>query len=127
MNTGYQGGGGGSNRGGNQGGGGYQGNQNGNRFAPLQTQDNSRNSSGRPPPAPTPPTNPFQLEKAAIIVDLSSEKPQWPLSAYGPGRQAPEQLFGGPNREQSFEEMRLKHYMGVAAGNMQGAVSEACL
>lgn len=66
---------------------------------------------------------PFLLDKAAIVVDLSSEKPQWPLSAYGPGRYAPAQLFGGPLREQSFEEMRLLHYMGVAVGNPQGPVS----
>ena len=72
--------------------------------------------------ASSPQQPPFQLEKAAIITDLSSERPQWILSAYGPGRQAPAQLFGGPLREQSFEEMRLLHYIGVASGNPQQAV-----
>ena len=65
---------------------------------------------------------PFSLDKSQIVTDLSSEKPQWILSAYGPGRQAPAQLFGGPMREQSFEEMRLLHYMAVASGNPQQAV-----
>lgn len=118
MNGGYQGGG---NRGGNQGG--YQ---SGNRYAPLQNQDLSRHNSSRQ--ASTPSQHPrgsrYQLDKAAITVDLSSERPLWPLSAYGPGREAPAQLFGGPIREQSFEEMRLRHYMAVVAGKPQEAVGE---
>ncbi|TKW55268.1 Nucleoporin AMO1 [Colletotrichum tanaceti] len=65
---------------------------------------------------------PFQLSRDAIEKDLTSEAPQWILSAYGPGRDAPEQLFGGPMREQSFEEMRLLHLMATAAGNPQQAV-----
>lgn len=65
---------------------------------------------------------PYSLDKDAIIADLSTERPQWILSAYGPGRQAPAQLFGGPLREQSFEEMRLMHYMALASGNAQQAV-----
>jgi len=67
---------------------------------------------------------PYSLDKKAIGVDLTSEKPQWILSAYGPGRLAPAQLFGGPMREHSFEEMRLLHYMAVAAGNPQQAVGQ---
>lgn len=69
-----------------------------------------------------PPAIPYSLDKDQIVTDLSSERPQWILSAYGPGRQAPIQLFGGPGREQSFEEMRLLHYMGMASGNPQQAV-----
>ena len=65
------------------------------------------------------------LDKAAIRVDLTNERPQWILSAYAPGRAVPEQLFGGPLREQSFEEMRLLHYVAVASGNEQQAVSSA--
>lgn len=68
---------------------------------------------------------PYQLDKNAILTDLTSEKPQWILSAYGPGRHAPAQLFGGPSREISFEEMRLAHYMGMAAGNAQQVAQEA--
>ncbi|KAE9369623.1 hypothetical protein N431DRAFT_380850 [Stipitochalara longipes BDJ] len=96
-----------------------------NRFAPLQNSDNSRSSNGyRAQPSATA-APPYGLEKAAIIIDLSSEKPQWILSAYGPGRGAPAQLFGGPQREQSFEELRLLHYIGVGSGNTQPAVQEA--
>ena len=73
------------------------------------------------------PAVPFALDKSQIITDLSSEKPQWILSAYGPGRHAPAQLFGGPMREQSFEEMRLLHYMAMAAGNPQPAVRPIAL
>lgn len=67
-------------------------------------------------------TNTYSLDKAAIVTDLSSERPQWILSAYGPGRNAPTQLFGGELREQSFEEMRYMHYMALASGNPQQAV-----
>lgn len=51
--------------------------------------------------------------------------PEWIFSAYGPGKNAPRQLFGGPQREQSFEEMRLRHYDLAAQGNIQVAVQEA--
>lgn len=71
----------------------------------------------------TPATLPFQLDKAVILTDLTSERPQWILSAYGPGRWAPAQLFGGPGRELSFEELRVAHYIGLASGNPQQAVS----
>ncbi|KAI9778168.1 MAG: hypothetical protein M1816_004252 [Peltula sp. TS41687] len=53
--------------------------------------------------------------------DLGSSHPQWLLSAYGPGRDAPIQLFGG-EREQSFEEMRLYHYQESAQGRQQEAM-----
>ncbi|RDW73771.1 hypothetical protein BP5796_07213 [Coleophoma crateriformis] len=114
------------------------GQQNGNRFAALDhyspnDRNNGYQSGGRGnnnfsqgrAPATGPTTKPYRLDKDAIIVDLSTERPQWILSAYGPGFQAPEQLFGGPLREQSFEEMRLLHYMGQAAGNPQQAVQDA--
>jgi nucleoporin NUP42 len=70
-------------------------------------------------------TLPYMLDKNAILTDLTTERPQWILSAYGPGRHAPAQLFGGLPREQSFEEMRLLHYMGLASGNPQQVVQEA--
>jgi nucleoporin NUP42 len=81
------------------------------------------NAIGNGQGSPSAPTLPYSLDKDAIIADLTTERPQWILSAYGPGRQAPEQLFGGDQREQSFEEMRLLHYMGLASGNAQQAVS----
>lgn len=67
----------------------------------------------------------YKLDKATIANDLSKERPQWILSAYGPGRDAPLQLFGGHPREQSFEELRLRHYELAAQGNQQQAVQEA--
>ena len=67
----------------------------------------------------------YQLDKAIIANDLSHERPLWILSSYGPGRYAPIQLFGGPIREQSFEEMRLRHYQLAASGNQQQAIAEA--
>lgn len=71
--------------------------------------------------APEPPHYPG-LSEDAIQKDLTSELPTWILSCYGPGRDAPEQLFGGYPREQSFEEIRLHFYNGLMAGNPQGAV-----
>ncbi|KAJ2956548.1 hypothetical protein NQ176_g11312 [Zarea fungicola] len=56
-----------------------------------------------------------------IAADLTTEKPTWILSAYAPGRDAPDQLFGGYPREQSFEEMRLHYMKGKAEGNEQKA------
>lgn len=49
----------------------------------------------------------------------------WIFSAYAPGKNAPVQLIGGPEREQSFEEMRAIHYAAEAAGNPQQAVQDA--
>jgi len=49
----------------------------------------------------------------------------WILSAYGPGRLTPLQLFGGHPREQSFEELRLRHYELAATGKQQQAIQEA--
>ncbi|KFY16385.1 hypothetical protein V492_01370 [Pseudogymnoascus sp. VKM F-4246] len=59
---------------------------------------------------------PYLLGKDGMITDLSTELPQWILSAYGPGLKAPIQLFGGEEREKSFEEMRLNHYIFRAQG-----------
>ncbi|KAJ5885231.1 hypothetical protein N7495_009741 [Penicillium taxi] len=52
-------------------------------------------------------------------------RPDWVFSAYAPAKNAPRQLFGGPQREQSMEEMRLLHYQAVAAGNSQAAIQQA--
>lgn len=69
--------------------------------------------------------NQWSLNPETLVKDLTEERPQWILSAYGPGRDAPEQLWGGAV-EQSFEEMRLHFETGAAAGNPQGAVSSEC-
>lgn len=67
------------------------------------------------------------MTAADIITDLSAGKgrPEWIFSSYGPGKNAPRQLFGGPQREQSFEEMRLRHYEAAAAGNPAPAIQAA--
>ncbi|KAM0426900.1 hypothetical protein ACHAPT_007798 [Fusarium lateritium] len=67
----------------------------------------------------------YGITVEAIERDLSNETPQWILSAYAPGRDAPEQLFGGYPREQSFEELRLHYVMGKASGNEQQALNQA--
>lgn len=64
----------------------------------------------------------YSLSTEVIQKDLTNERPQWILSCYGPGKDAPAQLFGGYPREQSFEEMRLHHLAGKASGNEQRAV-----
>ncbi|KAK3947272.1 hypothetical protein QBC32DRAFT_224561 [Pseudoneurospora amorphoporcata] len=99
--------------------------QTGNRFGALagnsggfnsnQNSGFSNNRSGELP---------YSLDADAIQKDLTEELPTWILSAYAPGKQAPEQLFGGEQREQSFEEIRLYYMNGLAAGNPEGALSD---
>ncbi|KAM5465092.1 hypothetical protein MauCBS54593_006727 [Microsporum audouinii] len=73
------------------------------------------------------PRDKYSLNPADIKSDLTDGqgRPQWIFSAYGPGRNAPIQLFGGPEREQSFEEMRALHYAAVAEGKPQEAIQNA--
>ncbi|KAI9768780.1 MAG: hypothetical protein M1835_006811 [Candelina submexicana] len=99
-----------------------------NRFSALQSSE-SNSASNRAVPAfggsAGTRSVPYSLSKDVIHNDLAKELPQWILSAYGPGRDAPIQLFGGFPREQSFEEMRLHHYLAAAVGNEQQALQEA--
>ncbi|KAL8812822.1 MAG: hypothetical protein Q9200_000751 [Gallowayella weberi] len=67
----------------------------------------------------------YKLDKSAISNDLTADRPLYILSAYGPGRDAPQQLFGGQPREQSFEELRLRHYELSSIGNEAQAIQEA--
>ncbi|KAJ5797777.1 uncharacterized protein N7503_007073 [Penicillium pulvis] len=69
----------------------------------------------------------YNLNASDIKLDLTVGKgrPEWIFSAYAPLRDLPRQLFGGPQREQSMEEMRLRHYQAAAAGNMNQAMQEA--
>ncbi|GAW22593.1 hypothetical protein ANO14919_121330 [Xylariales sp. No.14919] len=83
----------------------------GNRFNALNT------TSTRPQDG----TNPYKVTKESIKIDLAEERPTWILSCYGPGKEAPEQLFGGYPREQSLEEVMV-HIRGAA--NQQQATSE---
>jgi len=63
---------------------------------------------------------PYHLNFEAIKADLTvgDERPSWPLSAFGPGRDAPRQLLEGP-LEQSPEELRVQCYLAQATGNLQ--------
>ncbi|KAI6751728.1 hypothetical protein SNK05_012175 [Fusarium graminearum] len=89
-------------------------NQSSNRFGALGGGSNNQS-----------PAEKYNINADTIEKDLTTEVPQWILSAYAPGRDAPEQLFGGFPREQSFEELRLHFMMGKAAGNEQQALNEA--
>lgn len=95
-------------------------NANANPFSALSGGSNNRGGFGKPAGGAT--GSPFSLNKDTIQKDLTEERPSWLLSAYGPGRDAPEQLWGGYPIEQSFEEMRLHYMTGEASGNAQGAV-----
>ncbi|KAL8902524.1 MAG: hypothetical protein Q9207_004622 [Kuettlingeria erythrocarpa] len=72
-----------------------------------------------------PPELPYHLDKDIITKDLTNERPLYILSAYGPGRDAPQQLFGGHPRELSVEELRHRHYELAAAGSLPQAIQEA--
>jgi nucleoporin NUP42 len=54
--------------------------------------------------------------------DLTGQRPIYPLSCYGPGRDAPRQLIEGPV-EISPEELRVRYYAQRLTGNEPGAVS----
>ncbi|KAH8819585.1 nuclear pore complex assembly-domain-containing protein [Xylogone sp. PMI_703] len=98
---------------------------NSNRFAALQNSDSDSGSRRPYGNYQNASHMPYGLDKDAIIADLTTERPQWILSSYGPGRNAPAQLFGGSLREQSFEEMRLLHYIAAASGNTQQVIQDA--
>jgi nucleoporin NUP42 len=54
-------------------------------------------------------------------LDLTDQRPIYPLSCYGPGRGAPRQLIEGPV-EISPEELRVRYYSQRLAGNEAVAV-----
>ncbi|GKT99034.1 unnamed protein product [Fusarium langsethiae] len=85
-----------------------------NRFGALGGGNNNQSAAEK-----------YNINADTIEKDLTAEVPQWILSAYAPGRDAPGQLFGGFPREQSFEELRLHFMMGKASGNEQQALNEA--
>ncbi|KAI4182347.1 MAG: hypothetical protein L6R41_006033 [Letrouitia leprolyta] len=97
-----------------------------NLFAPLQNNNRSNTSGqGTSNRGSKTPDHPYHLDKDIISKDLTNERPLYILSSYGPGRDAPQQLFGGQPREQSFEELRLRHYELASAGNESQAIQEA--
>ena len=73
------------------------------------------------------PKKTYNIERDMLAADLTTggstgEKPTWPLSVYGPGRDAPRQLLEGA-LEQSPEEMRLMCYEARAKGQEHDYVS----
>jgi hypothetical protein len=64
----------------------------------------------------------YRLDTRVIDTDLSVERPLWPLSAYGPGLNAPRQLIEG-DVEISPEEMRYQAYLLKSQGNDSQIVS----
>ncbi|KAJ6111863.1 hypothetical protein N7523_007924 [Penicillium sp. IBT 18751x] len=72
-------------------------------------------------------TTDYGVTASDIKLDLTAGKgrPEWVFSAYAPNNKVPRQLFGGPQRELSMEELRLRHYEATAAGNMDQAIQEA--
>ena len=58
-------------------------------------------------------------------MDLREDRPRWILSSYSPTAETPRQLFGGEAREQSFEELRLRHYEFALNGQEQQADQES--
>lgn len=90
---------------------------NSNRFSALNAGGSSNSNSNSNSYKPQ--ENPYKITKDSIKTDLTDERPRWILSCYGPGRDAPEQLFGGHSREQSLEEVML-HIR--SSGNEQQAV-----
>ncbi|KJZ77613.1 hypothetical protein HIM_02790 [Hirsutella minnesotensis 3608] len=89
-----------------------------NRFGALSAGANGGSQSDRL-------FEKYNISIDVLTKDLTTDRPQWILSAYAPGKDAPDQLFGGYPREQSFEEMRLHHLTGKASGNEQQALSQA--
>ncbi|KAF2459585.1 hypothetical protein BDY21DRAFT_362290 [Lineolata rhizophorae] len=65
---------------------------------------------------------PYLIVPDAIETDLRFERPLWPCSAYGPGRDAPRQLFGGYPIELSPEELRAMFYKGMSQGDTAQAI-----
>ncbi|KAL1303227.1 hypothetical protein AAFC00_006643 [Neodothiora populina] len=95
-------------------------NNNNNRPSGLARGDHYRPGSNQQGQQPLP----YLMTKEGIETDLRNDRPEWPLSAYGPGRDAPRQLFGGLPLEQSFEEMRLMFYLAQAQGSVQAYIQK---
>ncbi|KAF2033297.1 hypothetical protein EK21DRAFT_109095 [Setomelanomma holmii] len=93
---------------------------NGDRYRPNQpaTQSDGTFGSSRDPKAPL-----FHLDKADMKNDLTTQRPIYPLSCYGPGRDAPRQLIEGPV-EISPEELRVRYYTQRLAGGEAVAQQE---
>ncbi|PHH75924.1 hypothetical protein CDD82_4215 [Ophiocordyceps australis] len=69
--------------------------------------------------------NKYNISVELLENDLTADLPEWILSSYAPGKNAPEQLFGGIQCEQSFEELRFMHMQAQAAGHEGQAIAAA--
>ncbi|KAJ4348459.1 uncharacterized protein N0V89_009833 [Didymosphaeria variabile] len=58
----------------------------------------------------------YTLSKDEIKTDLTDQRPAYPFSCYGAGRDAPRQLMEGP-LEISPEELRARYYTQRSSGN----------
>ncbi|KAJ4384724.1 hypothetical protein N0V86_000326 [Didymella sp. IMI 355093] len=118
----------GSQRDGNRGGGGgfsARSNNNNNRFGAFGSDSYrpNQNSGGAFGANRDSKSLPYHLDIADIKADLSGQRPIYPLSCYGPGRDAPRQLIEGPV-EISPEELRVRYYAARAAGQENVAQQE---
>ncbi|KAK0666638.1 hypothetical protein QBC41DRAFT_325463 [Cercophora samala] len=92
----------------------------GNRFSALSGGQQSAFGGSKQPDQPDYPG----LNEETIRKDLVNELPQWIFSCYGPGKDAPDNLFGGYPREQQPEELRIHFMKGQAAGEAEAAMNE---
>ncbi|KAK7546578.1 hypothetical protein IWX49DRAFT_416412 [Phyllosticta citricarpa] len=91
--------------------------QNQNRYGALNNQFGGGAARGPPRNGPN---NKYNLDQDVIRTDLTTDRPIWPFSAYGPVKSVPRQLIEGPI-EQSPEEIRFRFY---ALGNPPQAAAE---
>ncbi|KAH9905593.1 hypothetical protein F4778DRAFT_726793 [Xylariomycetidae sp. FL2044] len=89
---------------------------NNNRFSAFGN-GGTNNASGRSNDA----SSQYKITKDGLKTDLADERPTWILSCYGPGRDAPKQLFGGYPREQSLEEIMV---LMKSSSNQQQTMQE---
>ncbi|EOA89773.1 uncharacterized protein SETTUDRAFT_45886 [Exserohilum turcica Et28A] len=91
---------------------------NGDRYRPGQNSGSNAFGGSRDSKPPS-----FHLDRDDMKNDLTTQRPIYPLSCYGPGREAPRQLIEGPV-EISPDELRLRYYTLRAAGNEPQAQQE---
>ncbi|CAI6338785.1 unnamed protein product [Periconia digitata] len=100
--------------------GGFGGGLSNNRFGAFggDSYRPAQQSGGRNSSVPR-----FNLDDGVIKSDLTNERPIYPISCYGPGRDAPRQLIEGPV-EVSPEELRSRYYLARRTGNEMAAQQE---
>ncbi|KAI9654850.1 MAG: hypothetical protein M1831_005219 [Alyxoria varia] len=85
----------------------------GGGFQPRGGRGGSNQRSNRPHNQQT-----YGLSESTFQDDLKFDKPLWPMSCYGSSdKEVPKLLMGGFPTELSPEEVRVEHYISLAAGN----------